>query len=356
MASYMLSTDDVAAAVLGGAMLGGGGGGWMQQGTDLGLLALNVGAPRLVTLDELQDDDLLATVALVGAPSAKERYLKPVHYVRAIELLQKRLDRKIAGIMTNENGPGTTVNGWFQAAMLQIPCVDAPCNGRAHPTGIMGSIGLHQNPDYVSIQAAVGGKDEKYVELVTAGSLAKCAALVRSASVEAGGLVAVARNPITVRYAREHCAVGAIRQTIELGQAMQQQWQSGGEAVTRAAMEYLGGEIIFEGRVETVTLKTVGGFDVGTITTGDVELTFWNEYMTLEQSGKRLATFPDLIMTVDRQSGQPLVTAQIQEGHDILLVRVPKERLILGAGMRDPVLFQPVEKAVNKTVIPYVFA
>ncbi|MCL6633544.1 MAG: DUF917 family protein [Alicyclobacillus herbarius] len=352
---HELTVQDVEHAVIGGALLGGGGGGWPDEGRAIGRMATELGNPMLAALDEFDDNDLLVTVALVGAPAAKEKYVKPVHYVRAIEMLESQLDRPVAGIITNENGPGTTVNGWLQSAMLGVPVVDAPCNGRAHPTGVMGSIGLHKQQGYTSVQAAVGGAGERKLEMVISGSLAAVSGMIREASVRAGGLVAVARNPVTVRYAREHCALGGVSQTIELGKRMVDAQHAGGQAVIDAALAFLGGDVVHMGVVDFVNLETRGGFDVGTVRIGNVELTFWNEYMTLEQDGRRLATFPDLIMTIDRHTGQPVITAEISMGREVAVVRVPKERLKLGGGMRDPALFRAVETTIGKQVIPYVF-
>jgi hypothetical protein len=39
----------------------------------------------------------------------------------------------------------------------------------------------------------------------------------------------------------------------------------------------------------------------------------------------------------------------------VTLLAVPRERLILGAGMRDPELFRDVERAVQREVVRYVF-
>ena len=57
-------------------------------------------------------------------------------------------------------GGEATVNGWLQAAVLGLPLVDLPCNGRAHPTGVMGSMNLHKITDYKTVQACVGGNPE----------------------------------------------------------------------------------------------------------------------------------------------------------------------------------------------------
>lgn len=43
------------------------------------------------------------------------------------------------------------------SAMAGIPVVDAPCNGRAHPLALIGSLGLHRFPKHRTWTAAVGG-------------------------------------------------------------------------------------------------------------------------------------------------------------------------------------------------------
>jgi hypothetical protein len=93
----------------------------------------------------------------------------------------------IAGLISNECGGTATTNAWLQAASLGLPVVDAPCNGRADPTGMMGSMGLHAQAGYVSQQAAAG-RDAgagRYVEMSVSGSLETTSGLVRQAAVRA---------------------------------------------------------------------------------------------------------------------------------------------------------------------------
>jgi DUF917 family protein len=181
--------------------------------------------------------------------------------------------------------------------------------------------------------------------------------MVRQAAVQAGGLVAVARNPVTAAYARDNGAPGAISQAIELGRRA---LAAGAQSRAAAVAEHLGGTIEARGQVTRFELVTTGGFDVGTLRVedpdlGDHELTFWNEYMTLNDSQRaRLGTFPDLLMTLDSE-GMPLTTAEIHEGMAVQVLLVPAHRLILGAGMRDPELFRPVERAIGQSVIDFVF-
>ncbi|PLS14651.1 hypothetical protein CVD28_26735 [Bacillus sp. M6-12] len=352
MAKIKLDEKTVEYAVYGGAVLGGGGGGWIEDGLQIGRLAFEIGQPELLTVDELQDEDLLVTVSLVGAPAAKDKYVKPIHYAKALEILSAKIGKPIQGIITNENGAGTTVNGWFQSAVTGIPIIDIPCNGRAHPTGSMGSMNLSELSDYVSHQAAVGGKGANYMELSISGSLDKASTVIRKASIEAGGLLAVARNPVTVAYAKANGAAGAIQQAIAVGEALLSQK---GEAAIDAAVKKLGGKVVVEGTVTDFVLETTGGFDVGTVTINDsYYMTFWNEYMTIEKDGERFGTFPDLIMTLDAKTARPIVSAAIEKGQQIAVISVPKENLILSSTMRNEKLMKPVEEIIKKSIIRYL--
>ena len=355
----MMKIDEkiVKFARLGGSLLGGGGGGSMEEGKIIGEMAVNIGNPTLVDIEDLPDDATILTVSAVGAPAAKGSCTKPMDYVRAIEILRMN-NIQVDAIITCENGGLATVNGWFQSAVLNIPVVDAPANGRAHPMGIMGSMGLHSIEGYISRQAAVGGNPQegRYLEIYVSGTLDMVARIIRQTSVFAGGLVAVARNPVGVEYARKNAAVGAITQAIEIGKIMIEARSS--EDMGEKILQYTGGKKIGEGVVEDTKLETTGGFDIGNVTveTGKVsyELAFWNEYMCIEKEGNRLATFPDLIVTLSLETNLPLTTAEIKKGQRVAILHIPKENLKLGAGMKDPRLFEEVEKITGKEMTRYL--
>lgn len=345
-------------AVLGGTLLGGGSGGEKSEGEELGKLALSVGNPTLASIDELEEDDILITVSAVGAPAAKGQYVKPIHYVKAVELLE-RTGLKIAGLITSENAGRSTINGWFQSAILEIPVVDAPCNGRAHPTGLMGSMGLHKIKNYISKQAAVGGDYSKnrFIEMFICTNIFEASRVIRKVAVSAGGLIAIARNPITVSYARDNAAVGGISQAIEIGKIMRNAQRISTNHMIEMVLKFLRGSKITEGKIYEVELKTLGGFDVGNIKVRNgnniYELTFCNEYMCLEHNGQRIATFPDLIATINLSTGVPLTTSEIKEGQEVAIIHIPKQNLKLGAGMKDPEIFKPIEEIINKNIIKY---
>lgn len=353
---YDVTAEWVEHVAVGGAVLGGGGGGSLDEGIEFGELAVEYGSPTIRSVFELDPSDVVLTVSGVGAPAATDSHVDPADYVRAVELVVDQLEAAgttVGALMTNEMGGFATVNGLLQSAVTGLPVVDAACNGRAHPTGPMGSIGLSQ--DESSLQAGVGGEpgtDDRH-EVVVEAQLESAASTIRRTAEAAGGLVAVARNPVSAEYAKANAAVGVYKQAEAVGRAVQS--ASDGKNAAKDTADVLDGEVAVTGTVESRELETTGGFDVGTAVVDGHEMTLWNEYMTLERDGDRLATFPDLITTLDNETGEPVSTAELSEGQSVAVVVAPASSLSLGAGMRRQELFEPVEEAVGKSVIEYVF-
>jgi DUF917 family protein len=352
---------DVERAVAGGAILAGGGGGWVEHGRRIGALAIDMGAPLLADIDEVPRDGVLVTASLVGANSSPNAFLEPIHYVRAVQLLQTQFDDMIVGFISSENGSSTTLNGWLQASFFGVPVVDAPCDGRAHPTGKMGSLGL--GDDFRAIQAGVGGSpdDGTYVEAIGVGRLDTAANIIRAAAVQAGGVVAVARNPVPAATCRERAAVGAISFALELGRrVIEARGESGPQAVVGAAAAFLHGVVAGEGTVIEVHPQAKAGFDVGTVrirsSEGDeIEISGYMEYVVTESAGRRLATFPDLTVVFDARTGEIISLAEIAEGRDVIVLTASREHLLLGAGVMVPRFYREIEEATGKEMVPHIF-
>ncbi|MBU0513680.1 MAG: DUF917 family protein [Proteobacteria bacterium] len=341
--------DSLRALVYGGAIMGGGGGGLYREGLEAVDLALGLGKPAIVSLDELDPSSMVATVSAVGAPAAKQRHLDPLDFVRALELLIENTPDGLDGIISSEMGGRASANGLIQSAVLGLPLVDAPADGRAHPLGMMGGLGLHHRDGYVSVQAACGGDPDqgRRVEMLVRGDLRKCGALVRQASIQAGGVVAVARNPVSVSWLQSHGAVGALARTQAIGRKYLDALEKGRD-VAESLAKALGGEVIARASVNRLEIQTAGGLDIGNmrLSTGH-HLAIWNEYMTLELSGERFYSFPDLITSIDGTKGLPVNTCQLQQGMEITLIGASCHNLILGAGTQDDVLLTEVEEALG---------
>ncbi len=353
-----LDRQAVDAAVAGGSVLAAGGGGWVEHGYLVGRTAVSYGTPRLATLDEVPDDATIATVSAIGAPAAPDWEMRPGDYVRALRLLIEALEEPVVGTITAQNGSSTTCNGWIQSAVLGTLVIDAAGDGRAHPTGKMGSMGLAADPDHRTVQAAAGGNrsQDRYIEVVTRGPVRHTAEVLRTAAVASGGFIAAARNPLSAAYVREHGAVGAISFALGLGEAILGAQPAGPQAVVEAITSTLGGRIVERGTVRHKRLRTEGGFDIGALEVAELELGFVNEYMTVEAAGERLATFPDVITTLSAGDGRPVSIADIRDGDEIAVLAVDKSRVPLGAGVLEPSVYPEVEEMLQKPLTDYALA
>ena len=353
-----LDLSAVHAAVAGGSVLAAGGGGWVDHGMLVGTTAVQYGSPRLVTLEELEPDAMIATVSAIGAPAAVGWEMRPGDYVRALELLMEVVDEPIVGTVTAQNGSSTTCNGWVASAVLGTVVVDAAGDGRAHPTGKMGSFGLAADDDYETVQAVAGGNraENRYLEVVTRGTVRRTANVLRTASDMSGGFISCARNPLPASFVAEHAAVGAISFALSLGESILAAEPDGPEATIQATADHLGGRILGRGPVRTKTLRTENAFDIGTVAVGELELGFVNEYLTAESGGERLATFPDVLATLSPQTGRIISIANLREGDEVCVLHVPKANVPLGDGVREPSVYPEVEAMLGKPLAEYALA
>lgn len=343
------------AIVYGGVFLGGGGGGAIQNGLETASKALELGNIYLVSADEVDDGDMIITASAVGSPASKEGYIAVEHCTRVYELYQKIIGKNINGVITNENGGHSITNGWVLAASMGIPVIDAPCNGRAHPTGAMGSMGLSMVKDYETWQVCAGGDSKlgNYMEMATFGNLNKTSAMIRSASVQAGGLVTVLRNNANAEYIKKNAAVGGLSMAAKIGEVFLK--NSGNfDNILKNLKKVVDVEVLVQGKISNLTLEIRNGLDIGyfnIVNDQNTEISFINEYMTVDIDDKRIATFPDLIVTMDKNTGEVKTSATIKENDQIAILKVPKKSLILGKGMNDITLMKDMEALLNKQLI-----
>jgi DUF917 family protein len=319
-----------------------------------------VGKPELVAIDELDADAWIATAAAIGAPASTTPWeMQGIDYVKAAQLLQDELGEKLAGLIIGQNGKSSTLNAWLPAAVLGAKVVDAVGDVRAHPTGDMGSIGLAGSPE-PTIQTAVGGNraDNRYIELVVKGATAKISPVLRTAADQSGGFIASCRNPVRAAYVAANAALGGISLALELGEAILAAEARGGSAVIDAIVRTTGGTILAKG---TVTQKDLvykkEAFDVGrfVLNEGDQAITIhtMNEYMAVDDAGgARLATFPDVITTLDA-SGTPLSAGQLRVGMYVFILHVSKKLIPLSTSVIEPAVFPPVEQALGIELTKY---
>jgi len=359
----ILTLDDVESAIAGGSVFAAGGGGWVEHGRMLGTTAVTIGRPELVDMEEVSDDAWIATAAAIGAPASTTQWeMLGIDYVKAVELLQYELGDEVYGLMIGQNGMSSTMNAWLPSAVLGTKVIDAVGDIRAHPTGDMGSIGMANSPEQM-IQTAVGGHRDSnsYIELVTRGATAKISPILRKASDMSGGFIASCRNPLRASYVRKNAALGGISRALTLGEAIRAAQSKGATAVIDAICKTTNGSILAQGKVTAKNVHyTQEAFDIGTITVRngnrDVILHVMNEYMAVDDGdGQRLATFPDVITTLDT-NGSPVSVGNVHEGMKILVFHINKTEIPLSASVKDPSVYPIVEKALGISLADYALA
>lgn len=351
-----LTSEDAVAAVRGGGVLACGGGGWKHHGELMGSVATSINRPVLASVDELPEDAWVATVTAIGAPAAKNWEIRPVDYVHALQELIKRTDVPVSAVMTAQNGYSTSLNGWIQSSMLGVTVLDAAGDVRAHPTGKLGSLGLEERDGYIATQVVSGGNRELHGHFlsVNQGRVNTCDDVLRDISVRTGGFIAAARNPVELGWVREHAALGSISLAIDLGHDMIA--AGSGDELVSAVAERLGGTVLDRGPLQIERgLETFGGWDRGSFRVGEHVVPYLNEYMAVENSGGRVATYPDTIVLIDTASGEGVAVKDVGEGgRDTALIVVPAGKLPVSSSAIDRTGLAECEQIMDMPFLEYL--
>jgi uncharacterized protein len=340
--------------VYGGAVLGAGGGGSIDAGLVAGREALAEGTPRLAHIGELPPKTLVATLSIVGSVDGMTGEQAPPEHGLALRRLAEVEKRSIGAFIPSEVGPQAVLYGWRESALAGVPIADAPCNGRAHPLGLMGSLGLHRRPSYVTSTVGIGGSHTAHtrVELILRTSATKASQMVRHNAATSGIPLAVARNPLPASYVRRNAAVGGLKYAADVGKIVLNEINRGLPRLLECLSQWLGGQILSDGRVNSAALAEAKGFTVGHILINDQDgsdcrVAVCNEYLAFQRRGIVLAAFPDLITLFDFDSALPLASPEVKPGKRVAVFAVPRARLKLGSTMKDPALLRPVERLLN---------
>jgi len=348
-----LTEHDARDAVLGGGVLACGGGGWKHHGELMGCLATAMGRPVLAQVDELPADSWVATVTAIGAPASATWEIRPVDYVHALQALMDAVPVPIAAVMTAQNGYSTTLNGWIQSSVLGVKVIDAAGDVRAHPTGKLGSLGLGTRPGYVATQVVSGGSRDLHGHFlsVNKGDVNTCDDVLRDISVRTGGFIASARNPVELDWVRSTAALGAVSLALDLGSDMAEAGvgrAGAGETVLDAVCTRLSARVVDAGPLSHERpLETFGGWDRGAFRIGDHTVPYLNEYMAIDSSDRRVATYPDTIAILDRSTGEPLAVKDAVEGLNVVLVAAHAGKLPVSSSAIDTVGLRECEEIMG---------
>jgi DUF917 family protein len=320
--------DDLGALARGAAVLGTGGGGDPYIGRLLAEQALRAHGPiETVTLDELPDDASVLPVGMMGAPTVMVEKIPSTEQVgTAVTSLARYLGRTATHVACIEAGGVNSTIPFVAAAQLGLPLVDGDGMGRAFPElqMVLPTLsGIAATP-----MSIVDEKGNRGVLHTVDNHWAE--RLARTATIEMGCSAIVSLYAMTGAEVRRGFAAGTLSQCIALGRDIDRARREHRDPV-RAVVDRLAGQVVHTGKVVDIARRTATGFARGDATIEGVDdwagtrllLHFQNEHLIAERDGTAIATTPDLIIVLDRETGEPITTEALRYGHRVSVVTAP---------------------------------
>lgn len=323
-----ITVADLGDLSVGATLLGTGGGGDPYIGTLMAQAAvIQYGPVTLLDVDELPDEGLVIPAAMMGAPTVMvEKIPNGGEILTAVSSLERTLGQKAVAIMTIEAGGINSMIPLAVAAQMGLPVIDGDSMGRAFPELQMTSLHVHGIP--ATPMALVDEKGNHLV--IEAIDNPWTERLARTATVAVGGASIIALYPMTVQQAKMALVRGTMSKAMALGHLLRDGRLSIEARSRRLEREHSGVEL-FTGKVADVERHSGDGFARGTLScTGlgryadsILRIEFQNENLIALLNGEVVATVPDLICVMDRETLAPITTESLSYGHRITVYGFP---------------------------------
>jgi uncharacterized protein len=352
-----ITQADLEDLALGSAVLGAGGGGRAHLGTLMAREAIGRhGTVTLVDPAELPDDALVVSIAMIGAPMASvEKIPSGTEGILALQGIEQLLGRKATHLFPAEAGGLNSLIPFPVAAREGLPIVDADGMGRAFPELQMLTATLFGIPAAPLVLVDTMGDT---VTITATRSNLRTERLARAATVEMGSTAIMAMYAMSGADVKRALIHGMLSKALRIGAALREARHSGADPVL-AALTEIGGFQLFEGKIVDVDRRTTRGFSRGEIVidgdAGRLEIEFQNENLVARDASGVIASTPDLIILLERDTGAPVMTEDLRYGLRVAVLGAPSDahwRTAAGLELAGPGYFgyefefRPIEDAV----------
>lgn len=352
----------------GAAVLGTGGGGDPYIGRLLVEQEMRAGRTvRIIGVDELSDGALVLPSSMMGAPTVfVEKLPSGRGNVAAFRALEAHLGRSAAAVMPTECGGLNSMIPLMLGAQLGLPVVDADGMGRAFPELQMqtfGVLGVSGSPMAIA-------SDHGDTGIIDATDNKRMEQLARALTIQMGGASYISDYPMDTDEVRRTSVHGTLTLCRRIGETLRRARAAHADpfdALTSmlAGTVYSLGVVLFRGKLVDVERRTVDGFARGRArleSTGDpddtLEITFQNEHLVARRNGTVIAIVPDLICTLNSETGAPIPTESLAYGQRLTvygistppIMRTPEALACFGpAGFGLPDPYTPLEDLLLAT-------
>lgn len=324
----LLDAQAIEDLAVGATILGTGGGGDPYIGKLMALDAVEECGPvKLLDPSELADDDLVLPTAMMGAPTVIiEKIPRGDEVFEALHALEARLGRKARATMSIEAGGINSTIPLAVGARLDLPVVDCDGMGRAFPELQMVSshlYGVDATPMTMS--------DEKgnFILLETISNL-WTERLARAATVVMGGSAVISLYPLTGRQVKDTTIHHSLSLAETIGRTLREARAAKRDPI-REILQLVHGYEIFQGKIVDVRRRTEAGFAKGEARFEGLDsyrgqellIRFQNENLVAIRNGDVLVTVPDLITTLELETGLPITTEMLRYGYRAVVIGIP---------------------------------
>ncbi|MGC8496841.1 MAG: DUF917 domain-containing protein [Thermoplasmata archaeon] len=336
-----LTIEDTLDILYGCTVLGTGGGGNLANGIQKVEKDFKDGKKlKLVKLDEVPDEGIVASSYFVGAISpeskTKKKDLKIVIENEALysfNVLEEYKKANFFGIITTELGGGNTATAIDIAMNRDVPLIDADPAGRSVP-------GVQHSSFYIEkVPIAPLSIVNKFGDIILINQVVddfRAEELIRSIAAESGNSVGVTSQAVTGKILKKATIPETITLAQKIGHALRNSRNNGADPVYEM-IKAGEGALLFEGIVTEDTIwndenaYTVGEFRIngtGSQFNGhSFRVWFKNENIVSWLDDKPYVTVPDLISVVLRKTGEPISNPYLKGGMEVAVLgfRSPSE-------------------------------
>ncbi len=344
---------------IGAALLGTGGGGDPKIGYLMAKQAIQkYGAVKLLQVDDLADEQIVAALSMMGAPSvALEKMPNGCESELLFDGLEQLYDCKIDGLYPVEAGGINSMIPIVAAARTQTPLIDGDTMGRAFPELQMVTFAIYKINTFPVLLANEKGEVVK----IDAKDYYDLEQQARAWTTQMGSSVSVGDGLTDGKTFKKI----AIKQIVSLSYHL-------GQAILNSErpfekLEEFGAIRLFSGKLVDIVRKTEGGFNKGIVRIEGIEeekgktyhLHLQNENLAVYEGDSLLCSVPDLICLVDLQTAMPLTTDSYKYGQRVVCLAFncdPKWQTAEGLEIVGPQAFglnhdyQPIVSKKEKNV------
>lgn len=311
----------------GASILASGGGGDPHLGKIMAQQAIEKHGPiRLVSIEELQPDDILLSTGMIGAPTIMmEKIPNGEESILACRRVEQHLRKSIAAIYPIEAGGINSLLPLATACHLGLPVLDVDGMGRAFPQFQMTTFYL----DDINASPFIVVDEKLNTVLVDARDAYQSETFARAVTVKMGGAAIFAAYPISPIQAKESGIPGTISLMKNIGEKMEQAITNKDNLVN-TLIHLLEGYVLFRGKLNRVNQRSEGGFTYGYahfsgLDNKDInfKVLFQNEYLLALANNTPLCMTPDLIIILDEDTGIPILAEKLSYGMNVVAIGVP---------------------------------